>query len=222
MTASETSETQHQKLRVVRPWRSFIVCAALIFLLLMIRRDLFLQDVPGEETADSLLARIALDPVRLAFAAACLVPVLYTILQVSMMLIEAVEVNKGSVDGPAGGLGLLLRLVTARPLRLRQKQDLTEDALIVSQDGEELAVPLSFGLSAFPMLGFLGTVVGLSGAIEALPGAIGNPDALQPVLSNLHVAFDTTLIGLAGALVCLVGSKVIEATFDHLAHSAER
>ncbi|CAM9998475.1 unnamed protein product [Chrysoparadoxa australica] len=70
------------------------------------------------------------------------------------------------------------------------------------------------------MLGFLGTVVGLSGAIESLPGAIGNPDALQPVLSELHVAFDTTLLGLIGALICLIGAKAIDQAWERLSRRA--
>ena len=79
---------------------------------------------------------------------------------------------------------------------------------------------LRLGLTAYPMLGFLGTVVGLSGAIESLPNAIGNPDALRPVLTELHVAFDTTLIGLVGALICLVGARVLDGAWDRLSRHA--
>jgi biopolymer transport protein ExbB/TolQ len=59
-----------------------------------------------------------------------------------------------------------------------------------------------------PILGFIGTVVGLSGAIGGF-GAVLNTDAnvsslresLSPVTSNLGIAFDTTFIALILAMV---------------------
>lgn len=81
---------------------------------------------------------------------------------------------------------------------------------------DESVQPLRLGLTAFPMIGFIGTVIGLSGAIEGLPSAIGEPDKLNPVLSDLHTAFDTTLLGLIGALVCLALLRLCDAQIDAL------
>lgn len=62
---------------------------------------------------------------------------------------------------------------------------------------------------AIPILGFIGTVLGLSVAIGNFGGAInaasGSPDALLPALQDvtggLGIAFDTTLIALVFALI---------------------
>jgi biopolymer transport protein ExbB/TolQ/uncharacterized protein (DUF305 family) len=52
---------------------------------------------------------------------------------------------------------------------------------------------------AMPMLGFLGTVVGLSqtlGSMDMKLLASGDPDAMKSLTGGLYVAFDTTAIGL--------------------------
>jgi biopolymer transport protein ExbB/TolQ len=64
-------------------------------------------------------------------------------------------------------------------------------------------------LWAIPILGFIGTVLGLSIAIGqfgvAMTAAGGSPDALMPALKNvtggLAIAFDTTLVALVFALI---------------------
>ncbi|MBF0199909.1 MAG: MotA/TolQ/ExbB proton channel family protein [Desulfamplus sp.] len=60
---------------------------------------------------------------------------------------------------------------------------------------------------AIPVLGFIGTVLGLSRAIGNFGTVISSSDgletlrvSLQAITSGLAVAFDTTLIALAGAL----------------------
>lgn len=57
-------------------------------------------------------------------------------------------------------------------------------------------------LSFLPLLGFLGTVVGLATAIGALrfDGAAGAPD-VGASLAGLALKFETTLLGLVGAIV---------------------
>jgi len=60
---------------------------------------------------------------------------------------------------------------------------------------------------AIPVLGFIGTVQGLSGALGAFWGVVSKADdvaemrgALQGVTGGLSTAFETTLVGLVGAL----------------------
>lgn len=80
----------------------------------------------------------------------------------------------------------------------------------------KLLSPLRAGLSVFPMLGFAGTVAGLSNAIRDLPAAMSSDDALGPVLDSLYVAFDTTLLGLIGAIICLISLRLLEDRVDTL------
>jgi biopolymer transport protein ExbB/TolQ len=61
-------------------------------------------------------------------------------------------------------------------------------------------------LWAIPILGFIGTVLGLSVAVSSLAmGDTGNPDALKSSINNLTgglgVAFDTTLLGLVLSMI---------------------
>jgi hypothetical protein len=60
--------------------------------------------------------------------------------------------------------------------------------------------PLRFGVWALPILGFIGTVIGISGAIEGLQGLMGSgaggDGGFEAVTGELYFAFDTTLVGL--------------------------
>lgn len=241
----------------VRPWRSLLICAALVALTVALFRDLGLTDprsiadatrdlgqtvtswvsgrgdtppdggpgtAPLVATADGdypLLTRLLGDPVRLIFAAGCLATMLFTAAQLICLAIDTRLVSRHQARaGLLTPLAQLTRLIAARKLRAGHPERRRLDAFELASEGDIIADPLRLGLTAFPMLGFLGTVVGLSGAIESLPGAIGNPDALQPVLSELHVAFDTTLLGLIGALICLIGAKAIDQAWDRLSRRA--
>jgi len=59
-----------------------------------------------------------------------------------------------------------------------------------------------------PTVGFIGTVVGLSGALVALQGQLGDDgfDAMGPVVESLGLAFDTTIVALclSAVLVALM------------------
>ena len=60
-------------------------------------------------------------------------------------------------------------------------------------------------LWAIPILGFIGTVLGLSQAVGSLSIDTSNPEALKGAISNLTgglgVAFDTTLLGLVLSMI---------------------
>ncbi|MEW7009989.1 MotA/TolQ/ExbB proton channel family protein [Lentilitoribacter sp. EG35] len=70
-------------------------------------------------------------------------------------------------------------------------------------------LPISTVLWLFPMLGFLGTVYGLSGAVADL-STISNTtggltaEKIAPVFRNLDVAFDTTIQGIISAIIVSV------------------
>jgi hypothetical protein len=76
-------------------------------------------------------------------------------------------------------------------------------------------------LSFLPLLGFLGTVIGLTAAIGGLPGDLG-PDAqggldIGASLVGLAVKFETTLLGLAGGLIASLMLALLEKHEDELA-----
>lgn len=87
------------------------------------------------------------------------------------------------------------------------------EMLRAQAENDESHLDSSYGLLqgivwAIPILGFIGTVMGLSGAIGGF-GAVLNADAdigdlrdnLAPVTANLGVAFDTTFLALILAMV---------------------
>ena len=81
-----------------------------------------------------------------------------------------------------------------------------------------LAVPTRFFLWSFPMLGFLGTAIGLSNAIRLLPGAMGKGggNALEPVLRQLAFKFDTTILGIVSALIVMALIQLYERAWQNL------
>jgi len=91
-------------------------------------------------------------------------------------------------------LGLLRRGLPAQPPGLREH--LRE---MYSRHGEQRLAPIQFGIWVLPMLGFIGTVVGIIRAIGGLEAALdrsGGEAGLATVLGGLSFAFDTTLLGL--------------------------
>ena len=77
-----------------------------------------------------------------------------------------------------------------------------------------LLAPLRLALWAFPVVGFLGTVIGISGAVARLPQVLEDTQQLNLLLSSLHTAFDTTFVGLAASLVIMALLHIIESVWD--------
>ncbi len=76
-------------------------------------------------------------------------------------------------------------------------------------------------LSFLPLLGFLGTVIGLTAAIGGLPSDLG-PEAQGGIdigasLVGLAVKFETTLLGLAGGLIASLLLALLEKHEEELA-----
>jgi hypothetical protein len=88
-----------------------------------------------------------------------------------------------------------------------------DDILRSQASQDESAMETSYALVqgfvwAIPVLGFIGTVLGLSRAIGQFSGVLGDASeieeisgALKGVTSGLSIAFDTTLVALLAALV---------------------
>lgn len=87
------------------------------------------------------------------------------------------------------------------------------EMLRVSAENDENHVDSSYGLLSgvvwvIPILGFIGTVLGLSGAIGGFGAVLSSEatvsslkESLAPVTGNLSVAFDTTFLALVFAMV---------------------
>jgi biopolymer transport protein ExbB/TolQ len=85
------------------------------------------------------------------------------------------------------------------------------DSLIARAEAVENArlVPLSFVVWALPILGFLGTVIGVSAAIKPLSVLVegkSGASVAQEILGHLLYAFDTTLTGLLFVIPLMAAS----------------
>ena len=69
-------------------------------------------------------------------------------------------------------------------------------------------------LPVLPLLGFLGTVIGLARAMAELPAALGNGSGvavdLTGTLSGLAIKFETTLLGLLASMIAAVLLNLLE------------
>jgi hypothetical protein len=87
------------------------------------------------------------------------------------------------------------------------------DVLRYQAESDEAGVESSYGVVrgliwGIPVLGFIGTVIGLSAAVGAFANTLGNAQSVQeitqelrPVIGGLSTAFETTLQALIAALV---------------------
>lgn len=105
------------------------------------------------------------------------------------------------------------------PLNYNQLQQRLEHHLLFGMPA--LAEPLRLSLWSFPMIGFLGTVIGLSQAIRELPAAMAASGgekraALAPVLDKLYLAFDTTILGIIAAIIIMLFIQLYERNWEPL------
>lgn len=115
-------------------------------------------------------------------------------------------------------------------IALRSEMSVSEnnmrDEYFADLDREELVTSFTFTqflLWAIPILGFVGTVWGISESIGGFTNAFRssgseglNPEALNPSLNYLAIAFDTTLIALILGIVAMFISTFTKRFEDHL------
>jgi hypothetical protein len=122
----------------------------------------------------------------------------------------------------------LLRLVADWVMRSsRPEAEAGPLSPAASQDGfHRAARQFARGLVPFlPLLGFLGTVVGLAAAMAELPqglGAGGGGADIAASLAGLAIKFETTLLGLIGSIVASLLIAVMERRETELAAEARR
>lgn len=117
-----------------------------------------------------------------------------------------------SVDDP--GKFVLFNRAERALLNLKNVGNLSDvsEMLRAQAENDESHLDSSYGLLggivwAIPILGFIGTVTGLSGAIGGFGAALGTDasvdslrESLAPVTANLGIAFDTTFVALVLAM----------------------
>jgi biopolymer transport protein ExbB/TolQ len=137
-----------------------------------------------------------------------------------------------AVDDPRNFI-LLNRLVVALAnLRNLGRVGDVDDILRSQAAQDEAAIDTSYALLqgfvwAIPVLGFIGTVLGLSEAIGQFSGVLGASEdvsqissALKGVTAGLATAFDTTLVALVAALIVQLLMTVTRKSEEEFLDSA--
>lgn len=142
-----------------------------------------------------------------------LIPVGNNFALTSDTALDVIKTLNESVDDPQRFV--LFNRIERALLNLKNVGNLSDvsEMLRAQAENDESHMDSSYGLLSgiiwvIPILGFIGTVVGLSGAIGGF-GAVLNTDAsvsslrdgLAPVTSNLGIAFDTTFVALVLAMI---------------------
>ena len=95
----------------------------------------------------------------------------------------------------------------------------------------ETVMPLNFGIWVMPILGFIGTVIGITRAIGGLEplmkssmmnGSANLGGAVSGVMSGLKFAFDTTLIGLVLVIPTTLMTLTLSAALSRMEASYSR
>src|SRR5262249_38908403 len=79
-------------------------------------------------------------------------------------------------------------------------------------------------VTLLPLLGFLGTVIGLSIALAELPRGVGGGRGAFDIggsLAGLAIKFETTLLGLLGGMIASLAIAVLEKAETELAADCE-
>ena len=140
--------------------------------------------------------------------------------------LDVLKTLNASVDEPKRFV--LFNRIERALLNLKNVGNVSDvsEMLRASAENDENHVESSYGLLSgivwvIPILGFIGTVIGLSGAIGGF-GSVLNSDAsaaslktsLAPVTANLSVAFDTTFLALVLAMVVQMAITILRRQED--------
>ena len=134
---------------------------------------------------------------------------------------DALKRLRGFVDNPERFV--LFNRIERALQNLRNVGNLSDvsEMLRAQAENDESAIESSYGLLegivwSIPILGFIGTVTGLSGAIGRFGQVLGADadlgtlrEGLAPVTDNLSVAFDTTFLALVLALAVQLATTLL-------------
>ena len=105
------------------------------------------------------------------------------------------------------------------------EEDLANYASLDSDEQYESYGMVRIATWAMPMLGFLGTVLGISktlGTMDMELLASGSQEALNKMTGGLYVAFDTTAIALALTMVSIFVQHFVHRRESNVLHSIDR
>jgi len=171
----------------------------------------FVADTDTTEAAGlvaGLLGTLVERPVIHIVLLPCAVFLFYGVLQLFGYRTELFVLERGD---PIGLLRRKILEVSGRRSSLHFLEHATRDdnfgdrySAVVAQSDPRLHRPIEFGTGALTMLGLLGTIIGLTLALQDLP-AVMSPNATDDdrslVLESLGLAFTTTIIGIVGSLI---------------------
>lgn len=150
-----------------------------------------------------------------------LIPIGTSFALTSETALDVLKTLNENVDDPKRFV--LFNRIERALLNLKNVGNLSDvsEMLRAQAENDESHLDSSYGLLAgivwaIPILGFIGTVTGLSGAIGGF-GAVLNTDAsvsslrdnLAPVTANLGVAFDTTFVALVLAMAVQLTTTIL-------------
>ena len=103
-----------------------------------------------------------------------------------------------------------------------------DDASATGTDIDNAYIIIRIMIWTMPMLGFLGTVLGISVSISGFSGLLSGvsdltivKDGLSQVTAGLSTAFDTTLLGIICAILCTFLASISERNEQSLAQYIE-
>ena len=150
------------------------------------------------------------------------------------------SLQAGNLDGAALQAEQSASLLGKRLLRLlavwqaSQSSFQLERAADADSDGDQLAMQNSYSLIkvllwAIPILGFIGTVIGMSQAVGSFESVLGNADnvdglkaGLTKVTGGLGTAFDTTYLALVISVLLAIPINAIERREEQLLNAIDR
>lgn len=210
-----------RRVAIYQVFRSLLAWAALTFALTWMTRDvLYLANVEfsyqalanffqriGYEWLGKVVARMATSDFEQAQLLLFVIAVAYGLAQmVAAMIDRRVVLGTLQRAGHNRASNKIAAMLLARPLSFFLKAPSQAEIASHFLQGREMVFsPLKLGLWLFPVLGFLGTIIGISAAIEQLPEAMKERGTqISGVVNELHFAFDTTFIGLIAAIVLML------------------
>ncbi len=115
------------------------------------------------------------------------------------------------------------------------RRDVTETATINSADADADAVAVAASFStlkvlvwAIPILGFIGTVIGISAAVGGFSQSLEGAEQLDAIKSSLGsvtaglaVAFDTTLVALVASIIVMLPTSWLQKAEEQLANDVD-
>jgi hypothetical protein len=159
------------------------------------------------------LVRYVADPFSRAILCAGLAAGLYGMLQ-----LWGIRIDRGGAGGfvrwATGRDGAFILSDVGRILRSDRAAHVAD---VWEAERARRALPLSYAIWLLPLLGFIGTVIGISSAIGQLGQVFADTNreaALVEVLSALRFAFDTTFVGLALVIPSMALSVLLRARSD--------